>query len=91
MRHHFRYPQAMFNKGSLFYCHCGLYLIPFKTISALIILIQRFYCGRQGISCVRLSFSPEATNAQCIFWPIFVRLRVKLKIKLFKNRLVFLL
>jgi hypothetical protein len=24
MRHHFRHPQAMFNKGSLFYSHCGL-------------------------------------------------------------------
>jgi hypothetical protein len=23
MRHHFRHPQAMFNKGSLFYSHCG--------------------------------------------------------------------
>jgi hypothetical protein len=22
MRHHFRHPQAMFNKGSLFYSHC---------------------------------------------------------------------
>jgi hypothetical protein len=22
MRHHFRHPQAMFNKGSLFYNHC---------------------------------------------------------------------
>jgi hypothetical protein len=25
MRHHFRHSQAMFNKGSLFYSHCGLY------------------------------------------------------------------
>jgi hypothetical protein len=24
MRHHFRHPQAMFNKGSLFYSHCVL-------------------------------------------------------------------
>jgi hypothetical protein len=24
MRHHFRRPQAMFYKGSLFYSHCGL-------------------------------------------------------------------
>jgi hypothetical protein len=23
MRHHFRRPQAMLNKGSLFYSHCG--------------------------------------------------------------------
>jgi hypothetical protein len=23
MRHHFRRPQAMFNKGSLFYSHCA--------------------------------------------------------------------
>jgi hypothetical protein len=23
MRHHIRHPQAMFNKGSLFYSHCG--------------------------------------------------------------------
>jgi hypothetical protein len=23
MRHHFRRPQAMFNKGSLLYSHCG--------------------------------------------------------------------
>jgi hypothetical protein len=23
MRHHFRRPQAMFNKGSLFYIHCA--------------------------------------------------------------------
>jgi hypothetical protein len=26
MRHHFRRPQAMFNKGSLFYSHCDLVL-----------------------------------------------------------------
>jgi hypothetical protein len=24
MRHHFRHPQAMFNKGSLFYSHCAV-------------------------------------------------------------------
>jgi hypothetical protein len=23
MRHHFRHPQAMYHKGSLFYSHCG--------------------------------------------------------------------
>jgi hypothetical protein len=25
MRHHFCRPQAMFNKGSLFYSHCGAF------------------------------------------------------------------
>jgi hypothetical protein len=25
MRHHFRHPQAMFNKGSLFYSHCAYF------------------------------------------------------------------
>jgi hypothetical protein len=31
MRHHFRRPQAMFNKGSLFYRHCGE-IIPRHTL-----------------------------------------------------------
>jgi hypothetical protein len=29
MRHHFRRPQAMFNKGSLFTSHCGRILDEF--------------------------------------------------------------
>jgi hypothetical protein len=28
---------------------------------------------------------------QCIFWPIFVRFRIKLKIELFKKQLIFLI
>jgi hypothetical protein len=27
MRHHFRCPQAMFNKGSLFYNHCAQFFL----------------------------------------------------------------
>jgi hypothetical protein len=36
MRHHFRRPQAMFNKGSLFYSHCGAEYYWYGVKNALI-------------------------------------------------------
>jgi hypothetical protein len=35
MRHHFRHPQAMFNKGSLFYSHCGFNLQSYRELRVL--------------------------------------------------------
>jgi hypothetical protein len=44
MRHHFRHPQAMLNKGSLFYSHCGSRLIVATALGllcyALIFVVQ---------------------------------------------------
>jgi hypothetical protein len=36
MRHHFRRPKAIFNKGSLFYSHCD-HCIPDQTFEMLLI------------------------------------------------------
>jgi hypothetical protein len=43
MRHHFRHPQAMFNKGSLFYSHCGQ--TPIKNLH---IPWSKFLIGEYG-------------------------------------------
>jgi hypothetical protein len=38
MRHHFRRPQAIFNKGSLFYSHCVFYYITRQYTDSLCII-----------------------------------------------------
>jgi hypothetical protein len=55
MRHHFRRPQAMFNKGSLLYSHCGhvrTLLLEKRSLTRflllLLLLLVWLYVGRAG-------------------------------------------
>jgi hypothetical protein len=50
MRHHFRHPQAMFSKGSLFYSHCAprvLLLLNFSS-SCSLVLINSLFSGLEA-------------------------------------------
>jgi hypothetical protein len=65
MRHHFRHPQAMFNKGSLFYSHCEVAIMCPQAIRC---NIHEFCCnGLQGVTLSYMALHDHLVSVTAIF------------------------